>query len=150
MLKLLSSILISLPIVSACGSEHGEEIITGSITGFSMFGGGTLGASHFGLAGGIISILIIISLILSIALLTKKLNQKSWKEVFRFLNEAYVNRMEIKINKKTALWSVIGLLLVVVVYATFFRDVTTTTTLGVSAGQAASAYSDMVGGCWPN
>lgn len=55
--------------------------------------------------------------------------------------------MEIKINKKTALWSVIGLLLVAVVYATFFRDVTTVNTLSASAGQAASAYSGMVGGC---
>lgn len=61
-------------LTSACGGEHEESVITG----FSILGGdsisGSLGASHFGFTGGIISILIIVSLILSIALLTKKLN----------------------------------------------------------------------------
>lgn len=54
-----------------------------------------------------------------------------------------------KIDKKTALWIVIGVLLVAVVYVVFFQGNTATasTTLGPQAGQAASAYSGMVGGC---
>lgn len=62
MLKIFSSILASLPIVSACGSEHAEEAAV--IFGFM----------NFGFTGGLISTLIVISLALSIALLTKKLN----------------------------------------------------------------------------
>jgi len=58
--------------------------------------------------------------------------------------------MKTKIDKaklKTGLWIVIGILLVAVVYATFFRDTATATTLSANAGSAASAYSGMVGGC---
>lgn len=59
--------------------------------------------------------------------------------------------MEIEIKKqnlgKIALWGVIAILLIAVVYATFFRETGTATTLGANAGQAASAYSGMVGGC---
>jgi len=59
--------------------------------------------------------------------------------------------MEIQIKKqnlgKIALWGVIGLLLIAVVYVTFFKEAGTATALGSNAGQAASAYSGMVGGC---
>lgn len=50
-------------------------------------------------------------------------------------------------TKKAVLWGVIGLLLLAVVYVTFFKETGTATTLGANAGQAASAYSGMVGGC---
>ncbi len=50
-------------------------------------------------------------------------------------------------TKKAVLWAVIGVLLLAVVYVTFFRDASTATTLSANAGQAASAYSGMVGGC---
>lgn len=59
--------------------------------------------------------------------------------------------MEIKIKKqnlgKLVLWGVIGLLLLAVVYVTFFKGSVSTAQLGANAGQAASAYSGMVGGC---
>lgn len=66
----ISTAIVSLPAISACGPEHSETAITGSaVTGFSMM--------NLGFTGGLISTLILISLVLSIALLTKKLNL--WK-----------------------------------------------------------------------
>lgn len=53
-------------------------------------------------------------------------------------------------TQKIVLWSIIGILLVAVIYTVFFNSgtsVTTASTLGPNAGQAASAYSGMVGGC---
>jgi len=58
--------------------------------------------------------------------------------------------MKTKIDKaklKTGLWVLIGILLIAVVYATFFRDTSAAVSLGSNAGPAASAYSGMVGGC---
>ncbi len=55
-----------------------------------------------------------------------------------------------KINKdkaRVALWVVIGVLLLAVVYVVFFKDASTASTLSANSGQAASAYSGMVGGC---
>lgn len=50
-------------------------------------------------------------------------------------------------TKRAVLWGAIGLLLLAVVYVTFFQESGTATTLGANAGQAASRYTGMVGGC---
>ena len=51
-------------------------------------------------------------------------------------------------SQKVALWVIIGVLLLAVVYTVFFQGgSTTSTSLSSTAGQAASAYSGMVGGC---
>ena len=57
--------------------------------------------------------------------------------------------MEIKKQNlgKLVLWGIIGLLLLVVIFATFFNDAEGVSTLSANAGKAASAYSGMVGGC---
>ncbi len=49
--------------------------------------------------------------------------------------------------KKAVLWGVIALLVLAVVYTTFFQGSISSANLGANAGQAASAYSGMVGGC---
>ena len=51
------------------------------------------------------------------------------------------------LDKKAILWGVIVGLLLVLVYVTFFQDTVASTNLGATAGQAASKYSGMVGGC---
>ena len=56
-------------------------------------------------------------------------------------------KMKIKINKNTLLWVLIGVLAVLVIYTLFFRGMMGGISLGRNAGQAASAYSGMVGGC---
>ncbi len=49
---------------------------------------------------------------------------------------------------KIVLWVVIAILLVLVMYTVFFQGSTTNaSSLSPSAGQAAQAYSGMVGGC---
>ncbi len=50
-------------------------------------------------------------------------------------------------GKKALLWGIIGLLVLAVVYKTFFGGFASSVGLGANAGQAASAYSGMVGGC---
>jgi hypothetical protein len=50
-------------------------------------------------------------------------------------------------TKKAVLWGAIGLLLLMVVYTTFFKGSVDLGSLGSNAGSAASAYSGMVGGC---
>jgi len=51
-------------------------------------------------------------------------------------------------KQKIVLWAVIGILMLAVIYTVFFQnDVTGTSSLSANAGQAASAYSGMVGGC---
>ncbi|MEX2016930.1 MAG: hypothetical protein WD876_00455 [Candidatus Pacearchaeota archaeon] len=50
-------------------------------------------------------------------------------------------------KSKIALWVIIGILLLVVIYTLFFQGGSSTSTLSPTAGQAASAYSGMVGGC---
>ena len=51
-------------------------------------------------------------------------------------------------SQKVALWVIIGVLLLAVVYTVFFQGgSTTSTSLSSTAGQTASAYSGMVGGC---
>ena len=64
-------------------------------------------------------------------------------------NKNHGGKMEIKKQNlgKLVLWGIIGLLLLVVIFATFFNDARSVSTLGANAGQAASAYSGMVGGC---
>lgn len=49
--------------------------------------------------------------------------------------------------KKVVLWGAIALLGIAVVYTTFFKGSASSVGLGANAGQAASAYSGMVGGC---
>lgn len=49
--------------------------------------------------------------------------------------------------KKALLWGAIALLGVAVIYTTFFKGSISSAGLGANAGQAASAYSGMVGGC---
>ena len=49
-------------------------------------------------------------------------------------------------TKKAVLWGAIALLLLAVVYVTFFQGASVST-LGANAGSTASAYSGMVGGC---
>jgi hypothetical protein len=49
-------------------------------------------------------------------------------------------------TKKAVLWGAIALLLLAVVYVTFFQRASVST-LGANTGSAASAYSGMVGGC---
>lgn len=56
--------------------------------------------------------------------------------------------MKIEIKKEKAiLWGIIAVLLLAVVYATFLGDSATSATLSANAGESASAYSGMVGGC---
>jgi len=51
-------------------------------------------------------------------------------------------------KQKIALWVAIGVLLVAVIYTVFFQGNTgSTSSLSANAGQAAQAYSGMVGGC---
>lgn len=50
-------------------------------------------------------------------------------------------------KEKIALWIIIGILLLIVIYTVFFQDSSSTSFLGQNARQAASAYSGMVGGC---
>ena len=51
-------------------------------------------------------------------------------------------------TQKVVLWVIIGVLLLAVIYTVFFQGgSTTSTSLSSTAGQAASAYSGMVGGC---
>ncbi|HJZ19209.1 MAG TPA: hypothetical protein VJ208_03830 [Candidatus Nanoarchaeia archaeon] len=50
-------------------------------------------------------------------------------------------------TKKAVLWGAIGLLLLMVIYTTFFKGSVDLGSLGSNAGSAASAYSGMVGGC---
>jgi len=51
-------------------------------------------------------------------------------------------------TQKIVLWTIIGVLLLAVVYTVFFQGNTgSTSSLSSNAGQAASAYSGMVGGC---
>jgi flagellar basal body-associated protein FliL len=52
-----------------------------------------------------------------------------------------------KIDKNALLWIVIAILAVLVVYVVFFQGSTTSAQLSPTAGQAAQAYSGMVGGC---
>lgn len=53
-----------------------------------------------------------------------------------------------KIDRNAFLWIVIAVLAVLVVYVVFFQGSTSTATqLSPTAGQAAQAYSGMVGGC---
>ena len=55
---------------------------------------------------------------------------------------------KMKIDRNTFLWIVIAILAVLVVYVVFFQGSTSTATqLSPTAGQAAQAYSGMVGGC---
>jgi len=59
-----------------------------------------------------------------------------------------VNDMEIKKETiKAVLWGAIAFLLLAVIYMTFFAGGSTASSLSANAGQAASAYSGMVGGC---
>ena len=59
------------------------------------------------------------------------------------------NKGETKMEtQKIVLWAVIGILLIAVTYTVFFNGgANSASTLSPSAGQAASAYSGMVGGC---
>jgi TctA family transporter len=50
-------------------------------------------------------------------------------------------------TQKIVLWAIIGLLLLAVIYTVFFQGGSSTSSLSSTAGQAASAYSGMVGGC---
>ncbi len=51
-------------------------------------------------------------------------------------------------TQKIALWTIIGILLLAVIYIIFFQgSAGSATTLSPTAGKAASAYSGMVGGC---
>ena len=51
-------------------------------------------------------------------------------------------------TQKVVLWVIIGVLLLAVIYTVFFQGgSTTSTSLSSTAGQAASVYSGMVGGC---
>ncbi|HKZ33709.1 MAG TPA: hypothetical protein VJ142_00525 [Candidatus Nanoarchaeia archaeon] len=51
-------------------------------------------------------------------------------------------------TQKIVLWVIIGILLLAVVYTVFFQGGGSSTgSLSSNAGQAASAYSGMVGGC---
>ena len=50
-------------------------------------------------------------------------------------------------TKKAVLWVAIGLLALAVAYVTFFKDTASAVRLGANAGEAASRYSGMVGGC---
>ncbi len=52
-----------------------------------------------------------------------------------------------KIDKSMLLWIVIAVLFILVIYVLFFQGAATTTGLTANAGQAAQAYSGMVGGC---
>jgi hypothetical protein len=55
---------------------------------------------------------------------------------------------KMKIDKSTFLWIVIAILFVLVIYVVFFQGSTSSAeTLSPTAGQAAQAYSGMVGGC---
>ena len=57
-------------------------------------------------------------------------------------------KMKMKIDRNMILWALIGLLAVLVIYTLFFRgSAANVVSLGSNAGQAASAYSGMVGGC---
>jgi len=61
------------------------------------------------------------------------------------LNKMKGGKME---AQKIVLWAIIGLLLLVVIYTIFFQgSAGSASSLSPSAGQAASAYSGMVGGC---
>lgn len=59
--------------------------------------------------------------------------------------------MEIKIKKSTlkkGILLIVGLLSIAIVYAFFFKETGTATTLGANVGQAANAYSGVAaGGC---
>ncbi len=61
-------------------------------------------------------------------------------------NKSHGGKMEIE-KKKIALWVLVGILVLALVYAVFLRDAGTAITLGSNTGSAASAYSGMVGGC---
>jgi len=51
-------------------------------------------------------------------------------------------------TQKIVLWVVMGILLLAVIYTVFFQGgASGVASLGPNAGQAASAYSGMVGGC---
>lgn len=51
-------------------------------------------------------------------------------------------------NTKIALWVIIGILLLLVIYTILFQGGSANAgSLSSNAGQAASAYSGMVGGC---
>ncbi|MEK6897088.1 MAG: hypothetical protein AABW93_01010 [Nanoarchaeota archaeon] len=53
-------------------------------------------------------------------------------------------------TQKIVLWVIIGILLLAVVYTVFFQGGSSSvvsSSLSPTAGQAASAYSGMVGGC---
>ena len=52
-------------------------------------------------------------------------------------------------TQKIVLWAIIGILLLAVVYAVFFQGFagSASSSLSPTAGQAAGAYSGMVGGC---
>jgi hypothetical protein len=50
-------------------------------------------------------------------------------------------------KQKIALWVIIGILLIAVIYTVFFQGGSGASSLSPTAGQAASAYSGMVGGC---
>ncbi|MEK6840654.1 MAG: hypothetical protein AABX79_01745 [Nanoarchaeota archaeon] len=52
-------------------------------------------------------------------------------------------------TQKIVLWVIIGILLLAVIYTVFFQggSSSASSSLSPSAGQAASAYSGMVGGC---
>ena len=50
-------------------------------------------------------------------------------------------------TQKIVLWVIIGILLLAVIYTVFFQGTTSASSLSPTAGQAAQAYSGMVGGC---
>jgi hypothetical protein len=50
-------------------------------------------------------------------------------------------------TEKVVLWAIIGVLLLAVVYTVFFSGGSSIESLSASSGQAAQAYSGMVGGC---
>jgi len=55
-----------------------------------------------------------------------------------------------KINRNTFLWIVIAILAILVIYVVFFQGgapISNASSLSPTAGQAAQAYSGMVGGC---
>ena len=72
--------------------------------------------------------------------------QEEWLEDVRAQLQGGKKIME---KQKVVLWVIIGVLLLAVLYTIFFQGSvgSASSSLSSNAGQAASAYSGMVGGC---
>lgn len=55
--------------------------------------------------------------------------------------------MEVKMDKNIVLWIVIAILVVLVIYVTFFNSYTGNSTLSAGKTIGQVSYSGMVGGC---